>query len=153
MNKREILTQYPPAQENVLQILHHLQNNNPRHYLSGEDLELAAEYLNLTRGVIYGIATYYSMFSLKPRGRHIIRICDSPVCHVFEAGSLIDELTHILEIDAGQTTADGLFTLELTECIGCCDEAPAMMINGDTFGHLTGKKISALIDRIRKREN
>lgn len=151
MGKREILAQYTPDREQVLLILHHLQNSNPQNYLTGEDLALTAEYLNTTRGVIYGIASYYSMFSLRPRGRHIIRVCDSPVCHVARAQGPKDDLTRILGVGPGETTPDGRFTLELTECIGCCDEAPAMMIDGEPVGHLTATKIESVLDQILKR--
>ena len=151
MNKSDILKQFPPLRENVLLILHSLQNSNPQNYLSAKDLTVTADYLNTTRGVIYGITSYYSMFSLKPRGRYIIRICDSPVCHLFETLNLPGRLAADLQIEPGQTTADGLFTLEFTACIGCCDRAPAMMINTEMFGNLTGPKIASLLQGLRKK--
>lgn len=152
MKKKEIQALYPSDRCNVLLILHHLQNCNPRNYLSEEDLEWIADYLNITRGMIYGIASYYTMFSLKPRGRHIIRVCNSPVCHMFGELSLMDELTRNLKIAPGETTKDGLFTLEHTECIGCCDQAPAMMIDQEVFGHLTGPKVCSILAHVRKHD-
>jgi len=131
--------------ENVLLILHDLQNHNPRNYLSEKDLGLVAAYLNTTLGVMYGIASYYTMFSLKPRGKHIIRICRSPVCRLAGVTDVFAELSHMLKIDIGETTADRHFTLETTECLGQCDLAPAMMIDGVVYGNLTRAKIRSVI--------
>jgi NADH-quinone oxidoreductase subunit E len=147
MTKTGILGQYPPRMENVLLILHDLQNHNPRNYLSEKDLELVAAYLNTTLGVMYGIATYYTMFSLRPRGKHIIRICRSPVCHLAGVTDVLAELNRLLKIDIGETTTDQEFTLETTECLGQCDTAPAMMVDDMLYGNLTRNKIRSVIQR------
>lgn len=147
MTKARILQKYPPQMENVLLILHALQNSNPYNYLSKKDLRLVAAYLNATLATIYGIASYYTMFSLRPRGKHIIRICRSPVCHQAGALDLSAELTRILKIDLGETTTDRQFTLETSECLGQCDVAPAMMVDEGVYGNLTRKKIEAVIRR------
>ena len=146
------LSPYPPARDNILLILHWLQDRNPRNYLSPKDLELTAAYLNTTLASVYGVASYYSMFSLKPRGRHVIRVCRSPVCHMMAAQELLHELVDNLGIDPGHTTADGLFTLERTECIGRCDQAPAMMIDQAVYLNMTGGRVGVVIDRIRQVE-
>ena len=145
MTKTGILKQYPPRMENVLQILHDLQNRSPRNYLSEKDLGLVAAYLNTTLATIYGIASYYTMFSLKPRGKHIIRICRSPVCHLAGVMDLFAELKRILKIDIGETTSDGRFTLETTECLGHCEMAPAMMVDEVLYGHLNRKEIGSVL--------
>ncbi len=149
MTKAAILEKYPPRMENVLLILHDLQNRNPRNYLSEKDLGLVAGYLETTLGTIYGIASYYSMFSLRPRGRHIIRVCRSPVCHQAGGLDLLTELGRVLDVDPGETTADGQFTLETAECLGHCAVAPAMMVDDRLFGDLTRDTIGAAIDRFR----
>ncbi|MEJ2642716.1 MAG: NAD(P)H-dependent oxidoreductase subunit E [Desulfosarcinaceae bacterium] len=140
MTKARTLQHYPPRMENVLLILHALQNSSPYNYLSKKDLRLVAAYLNATLAT-----SYYTMFSLRPRGRHIIRICRSPVCHLAGALDVLAELTRILKIDLGETTADRRFTLETSECLGQCDVAPAMMVDEVLYGNLTRKKIEAVI--------
>ena len=145
MNKKDILQQYPPLMENVLLILHDIQNNNPRHYLSEKDLTIIANYLNVTDSSIYGVASYYTLFSLKPRGKNIIRVCNSPVCDMAGSNDIKKELCKILKVHIGETTADKLFTLETTECLGQCDTAPVMSVNEDLYGNLTAEKISPII--------
>ena len=126
--------------ENVLLILHEFQNNNPRHYLSEKDLAMIAKYLNLPCSSIYGVVSYYSLFSLTPRGKHIIRLCNSPVCQMTNSNDILAQFRKNLKIDVGETSADGLFTLETTECLGQCDSAPGMSIDEVYYGNLTAKK-------------
>ena len=150
MSTKEILSQFRPEAHNLLNILHALQNSNPRNYLSEEALESVARYLNLTKSSVYGVARYYTMFSLQPRGRYIIRICASPVCELFKVQGIIDQLENILDIKTGQTTPDGLFTLELSECLGQCHEAPSMMINDMVYNNLNKERIQSVIEALRK---
>jgi NADH:ubiquinone oxidoreductase subunit E len=131
--------------ENVLLILHEFQNCNPNHYLSEDDLAMIARYLNVPYSSIYGMVNYYTLFSLKPRGKHIIRICNSPVCDMAGAKDIFTELHRNLKIDFGETTAEGLFTLETTECLGQCDTAPGMSIDEVFYGNLTAKKINHIL--------
>lgn len=149
MKKIEILHKYPPLLENALLILHEFQNRNPRNYLSEKDMAMIAGYLNVTYSSIYGIASYYTLFSLKPRGKHIIRICRSPICDMTGAGNVLGELQRSLKIDFGETTADELFTLESTECLGQCDKAPGMSIDEAFFGNLTAQKIKTILQQYR----
>ena len=150
MKKTDILEKYPPKMENVLLILHDFQNNNQWNYLSEKDLSLVSNHLNTTLSSIYGIASYYTMFSLTPRGKHIIRICRSPVCHLAGINDVWTELTKILKIDIGATTPDKRFTLETTECLGQCDSAPAMTVDDVVYGNLTVKKIKTIVAHYRK---
>jgi NADH-quinone oxidoreductase subunit E len=152
MTRADILEKHPPRMENVLLILHDLQNHNPRNYLSKTDLEQAAGYLNTTRATIYGIASYYTLFSLTPRGRHIIRICRSPVCRMANDGDVFKALNRLLNIDIGQTTPDGLFTLETAECLGHCDRAPLMTVDESIYGDLTPDRIEAVIREYREKK-
>jgi NADH-quinone oxidoreductase subunit E len=140
MDKRDILHKFPPSMENVLLILHEFQNSNPHHYLSENDLAMIAEYLNVPYSSIYGVVSYYSLFSLTPRGKHIIRLCNSPVCQMTNSNDILAQLRKNLKIDIGETSADGLFTLETTECLGQCDSAPGMSIDEVYYGNLTAKK-------------
>ena len=136
--------------ENVLLILHEFQNNNPRHYLSTKDLAMIAKYLNVPRSSIYGLASYYTLFSLIPRGKHIIRVCDSPVCRMAGSSDILAKLRQDLEIDIGKTTADELFTLETTACLGQCDTAPSMSVDEAHFGNLSAQKVKTIVQKYRK---
>ncbi len=149
MEKREILKKYRPSPDNILYILHELQDSNPRHYLTEEDLKLVAEYLRLPLSYVHGVATFYSMFSLKPRGRYIIRLCQSPPCWLQGAFNLKEKLEELLGIKMGETTPDGLFTLEFSSCLGVCGVAPAMMINDTVYGNLTPEKVEEIIEDLR----
>ena len=150
MRKADILDKYPPKMENVLLILHDFQNTSRWNYLSEKDLYRVAKHLNTTLGVIYGIASYYTMFSLSPRGKHVIRICRSPVCHLTGMIDILAELTKILKIDIGATTADKYFTLETSECLGHCDSAPAMMVDDVLYGNLTLGEIRKIVQHCRE---
>lgn len=145
MRKKDILEKYPAVRENVLLILHELQDTNPQNYLQEEDLALVANYLNTTLSSIYGIVSYYSMFSLKPRGRHIVRICQSPVCDMHGCANLLGKLQRILKIDLGETSQGGLFTLESTECVGRCDQAPIISVDQDYYGNLSDLELENVV--------
>ena len=153
MKKEEIFRKYRPQKDNILLIMHDMQSSNPRQYLTEEDLASVANYLNITYGEAYGVATYYSMFSLRPRGKYIIRICNSPVCDILDANKFFSCIREKLNIDIGETTPDGLFTLEETACIGLCDVAPAMMINKECFGNLTVKTVERIINNLRNKNS
>jgi NADH-quinone oxidoreductase subunit E len=131
--------------ENLLQILHDFQNSNPRNYLSQKDLTMIAKYLNVTHSAIYGVVSYYTLFSLTPRGKHIIRICNSPVCHMAGARDILTALRKNLKIGIGETTAEGFFTLESTECLGQCDQAPGMSVDEAFYGNLTAEKLRSIL--------
>ena len=131
--------------ENMLLILHEFQNSNPQHYLSEDDLAMIAGYLNVPYSALYGVVSYYSMFSLTPRGEYIIRVCNSPVCRMADSNHILTKLRNYLGIDVDGTTADGVFTLETTECLGQCDSAPGMSVNEMYYGDLTGEKVKQIL--------
>ncbi|PKP04957.1 MAG: NADH-quinone oxidoreductase subunit E [Bacteroidetes bacterium HGW-Bacteroidetes-6] len=133
----------------LLNYLHEMQNSHPQQYLTEEVLNSAAQKYGLTKAEIYGVASYYSMFSLKPRGKYIIRICQSPVCQMMGSQSLTEFLENKLRLVAGETTSDGIFTLEHTECLGRCGKAPSMMVNKDVFTELTQEKLESLIEKLK----
>jgi NADH-quinone oxidoreductase subunit E len=145
MAPEEIIAKYDRSAENLLSILHDLQDARERHYLNDRDLRVAAEYLHLPFSFVHGVATFYTLFSLTPRGKHIIRICQSPPCHLMGATTLSGELTRLLKVEFGQTTPDGLFSLEMSSCLGVCGIAPAMMINDEVFGNLTPERIQEIL--------
>ncbi len=147
---RTLLEKYPRSAEYLLDILHDLQDAEPKRYLTPEALRAAAEHVGAPLSDVVGTATFYSMFSLKPRGRRIIRVCESPPCLLMGAETLLDVLRRHLGVEAGETTSDGAFTLESTSCLGVCGVAPAMMIDEELYGNLTAERVTAIIDRLRR---
>ncbi|MDX9907708.1 MAG: NADH-quinone oxidoreductase subunit NuoE [Bacteroidales bacterium] len=101
---------------------------------------------------MYGVATFYAQFRLKPVGKHIIKVCHGTACHVQNANTISDSLEEALKIKDGETTEDGMFTLESVACLGCCSLAPVMMIGENTFGKLTGTEAVRIVRNIRMEE-
>ena len=149
MERSGVIKKFKPEKSNMLNILHELQNSSPQNYLTHDDLREVAAYLNTTFSHVYGVVTYYTMYSLKPRGRHIIRICNSPVCNMEEASGIINIFRELLGVEPGMTTADGRFTIELSECLGICAMAPAIMIDEDVFGVSDREKISDILNQYK----
>jgi len=146
---KKLLEKYAPTRENLLDILHELQDNDPQNRLTVEALREVATYIGIPLAEVMGTVSFYSMFSLQPRGRHIIRICESPPCLLMGAESLITALQEMLGVEVGGTTEDGAFTLETTSCLGACGVAPAMMIDEELYGNLSREKLAEIIDRVR----
>ena len=125
-------------------------------YLSAEAIHYIAERTGIQPAKIYGVATFYTQFRLKPIGKHLIMLCKGTACHVNGADSIEEAITEELGIGDGETTEDGLFTLNNVACLGCCSLAPVMMIrtaDGDeTYGNLTKDKVKAILRDIRAKE-
>lgn len=105
-------------------------------YLSFETMELISERLNVPVSEIYGVATFYALFSLTPKGDHVISVCTGTACYVKGAAAVLDEVKNQLGINSGETTPDGKFSIQDTRCLGCCGLAPVMVINNDVYGRL-----------------
>lgn len=101
---------------------------------------------------LYGVATFYAQFRLTPSGKHIIKMCHGTACHVQSVTAITDELLDFLEVKDGETTPDGLFTIETVACLGCCSLAPVMMIDEETYGKLTPKEAVKIIKELRRSE-
>jgi NADH-quinone oxidoreductase subunit E len=102
---------------------------------------------------MYGVATFYAQFRLKPVGKHIIKVCHGTACHVQNAKELTNALQDSLKVTDGDTTEDGLFTLESVACLGCCSLAPVLMIGDETYGKLTGDKAVKIVRDIKRQES
>ncbi len=144
----DVCKKYPPTKDNLIYILHEIQDNHPQHYISEEAVQTVSEYLNVPVNHIYGVLTFYSMYSTKPRGKYIIRLCESPPCYIKGSDNILRRLKSLLHVNVSETTKDGLFTLELCACLGVCGNAPVMMINDDVYGDLTEEKIVSIIDKL-----
>ncbi|MCB5272056.1 MAG: NADH-quinone oxidoreductase subunit NuoE [Candidatus Cloacimonetes bacterium] len=148
---KEICVKYAPNKDNLIYILHEIQDAHPQHYISAEAVHEISEYLKLPENHIYGVLTFYSMYSTTPRGKNIIRLCESPPCYIKGSANILRKLKSILDVSVGDTTKDGKFTLELCACLGVCGNAPVMMINDDVYGDLSEEKVEDIIDKIRGR--
>lgn len=147
---KKIVQTYKDVRGGLIPALHALQAVYGNHLPEGALTALAAG-LNIPPCQIYGVATFYTMFSMTPRGENIIRVCESSPCHLLGAQSIIGILEDELGIPVGETSRDGLFTLEMTSCIGACDVAPAMMINEEVYGNLTRASIAEVLKKFRRK--
>jgi NADP-reducing hydrogenase subunit HndA len=118
-------------------------------HLPIEVQEYIAEALDIPLTDIYGVATFYSQFTLKPRGKYSIGVCMGTACYVKGSQKVLDALAKELDIAPGDTTEDYKFTLEATRCLGACGLAPVIMINDDVYGRLTESDIKGIIDKYR----
>lgn len=144
----EIVARHGAREDALLAILHDVQAET--NSLSESDLIEVARALDIPLSRVYGVATFYSMYSTKPRGKYIIRICESAPCHIMGAEEVIRAFEEALGIKMGETTDDGLFTLEYTSCLGICGVAPAVMINDRVHGNLTPAKVPEILAMYRE---
>ncbi len=148
---REILEGQPNlSRDRLIPILQEIQDEVG--YLSEEAILLTAEFLRLPTSKLYSVATYYDQFRFEPRGRYHIRICRGTACHVEGSLNLLNELEKILKIKPGQTTRDGLFSLDIVRCIGACGLAPVMDINNEYFTGFSIQDIGRILKTYRERE-
>ena len=116
----------------------------------------AMSYISSVTGIsesdIYGVITFYSQFRLQPMGKYVVRACAGTACHVSGAKAIIETIEDELGVEVGDTTEDGLFTLNTVACIGCCSLAPVIMINDDTHGNLTPSSLRKLLREYRRKE-
>ncbi len=144
MNKTsERTSTHNEDQENLLILLKEAQNRFG--YLSPEVIGELAESLDISISEVYGVATFYSFLSTKPQGRNVIKICRSLPCFLKNSQMIIESVQKEIRIEPGETTPDRRFSLQLTNCIGACDKAPAMMINDEIYGDLTPRKIAGIL--------
>jgi NADH-quinone oxidoreductase subunit E len=122
-------------------------------YLPEEILTFIATSLGVPPAKVFGVATFYSLFTLKPKGKYLIRVCNGTACHVKKSMDLHEALRTKLNLKETQdTTVDMLFTLETVNCLGACGLAPAMVINDEAYGQLTPDRATAIVDEIIKGE-
>jgi NADH-quinone oxidoreductase subunit E len=110
-------------------------------------VETISEEMLIPLAEIYGVATFYAQFHLKPRGRHIIRVCRGTACHVRGSLKILERVKELLHVEENGTTEDLRFTLEPVACIGACGLAPVIMINDETFGRLTVEMVEGIISK------
>ncbi|HHY69312.1 MAG TPA: NADH-quinone oxidoreductase subunit NuoE [Bacillota bacterium] len=134
----------------LVQVLHYVQERLG--YVPKDIQVKIAETLGVSLTEVYGVITFYSLFREKPRGKYIISSCQGTACYVRGAPDVLERLEKELGITAGDTTDDGLFTIEVVRCLGACGLAPVMTVNEDTHGRVTQDKVPAILDLYRKKE-
>ena len=122
-------------------------------YLSEEAIAEIGRHLKLPASKVYGVATFYNQFRFTPKGKYHIMLCRGTACHVKGSIKLLDAVTRTLKLQAGQTTRDGMFSLEVVACMGACGLAPAMSINGEMYAKVTPKKVGKIIEECRAKEH
>ncbi|HBH12797.1 MAG TPA: NAD(P)H-dependent oxidoreductase subunit E [Clostridiales bacterium] len=119
-------------------------------YLPIEVQKFVSEKTKIPMAEIYGVATFYTQFSLEQKGKHTVSVCMGTACYVKSSQLVLDQLIKVLKISVGQTTEDGLFSLQATRCLGCCGLAPVIMIGDSVYGKVDPKKIPEIIDSYKK---
>jgi len=147
----EILQQYPSGkQKSALLPLLHLAQEEFGGWLSVEAMDYVASLLKIQPIEVYEVATFYSMYNLKPVGKFVFEVCQTGPCMLNGSDQIIDYIKQKLNIEVGGTTADGLFTLKTVECLGACGYAPMMQLGKNYREHLTKDKVDKIIEECRK---
>lgn len=150
MNKiKEILHKYPKDQEYLIEILLEFQASKKNHYISAEDVSIISEYLGIPESQICSVISFYTLLSTEPKGKYMVQVCHDVPCFVNESTNIYEKLVELLGIKDGETTEDDLFSLEITECLGCCNQSPVMRINDKVFVDLTPAKVEKIIGDLR----
>ena len=144
---KEIIFRYPAEKRFSLAIMQDIQREF--NYVPREAMGAISEYLLIPLSKLYGMATFYKALSLNPKGKYVIKVCDGTACHIRSSMVVLSELKKLLEIQAGEITPDGLFSLETVNCVGACALAPVMVVNGEYHGKLTPQDIAGIIDNYR----
>ncbi len=146
-----ILDKYQHSPDKLIPILREIQGEYG--YLPEELMVFVSTALSVSPAAVYGVATFYSHFTLEPKGRHIIKVCDGTACHVKRSEDIADAIAKHLGLDSERkTTPDMMFTFETVACLGACSLAPAMVIDGKVHGLMTPDKAIELIDKVREEE-
>lgn len=144
----KILENYPREQRYCLAIMQDMQKHY--NYIPKEGMEELSKYLDCPLSSLYSMATFYKALSLTPKGKHIIKLCDGTACHIRGSANLKDGVKRLLGIDDGETTEDGLFSLELVNCLGSCALAPVMVVDDKYYGKVTMEKLGSILDSYRE---
>lgn len=139
---------YKPEKDNLIQMLNEIQEHYG--YIPKEAQKEISEFLNISMAEVYGVITFYSRFTLKPKGKYNIAVCLGTACYVKGAGRIMDRLKERLKIESGETTSDGKFSIEETRCVGACGLAPVFTVNGEVYGKATVQKLDQVLDKLSK---
>ena len=146
---KEICSRYKDEPSPLMLVLADVQNEYG--YIPLEVQEVISEELNIPVSDIYGVVTFYSFFSLNPKGKYVIGVCIGTACYVKGGQNVLDKFSELLKIKVGQTTSDGLFTLDALRCIGACGIAPAISINGTVYPKVKLSDVDKIIKEYREK--
>lgn len=147
----KLFKEYPNAgKDTLIPILQRIQETEG--YLSQSAISEVGKRLRLPASKIYGVATFYNQFRFEPLGKYHVQVCRGTACHVLGSATVQEELEKILRIKPGQTTRDGLFSMEVVACIGACGLAPVICINGEFHAKVTRESLKSIIDEYRNTE-
>ncbi len=146
---KSFISKYSNEKKALLSILQDIQEEY--NYLPKEALINVSKILDIPLIDVIGVATFYSSFSLKPRGKHIITTCLGTACHVKGGPKILNEFERKLNITAGSTTADKQFTLETVACLGCCAIGPVVEVDGNYYSKTTIKTVNSILKKYRKK--
>ncbi len=146
-----LVVRYPEGkQKSALLPVLHLAQESFGGWLSSDTMDYVAELLSITPIEVYEVATFYSMYNLKPVGKYMFEVCQTGPCMVSGSDDIIDYIKQKLNIGVGETTPDGMFTLKTVECLGACGYAPMMQMGKHYKEHLTKERVDAIIEECRK---
>lgn len=145
---QNILKNYPEgSKENLIPILQDIQDDEG--FLSKESVVEVGKYLSMPVSKIFGVATFYNQFRFSPLGKFHIQVCRGTACHVLGSATVLDEIEKNIGVKAGQTSRDGVFSLEVVACIGACGLAPVIAINGNFHAKLTADDVKEILENYR----
>lgn len=147
---KEIMNPYKPEKDNLIQILNEVQEKYG--YIPKVAQVEISKYLDVPMAEIYGVITFYSRFTLAPKGKYNISVCLGTACFVKGAKSLLDRAQEKLKIKPGEVTPDGKFSIDDVRCVGACGLAPVFMVNDEVYGNATVKKLDEVIDKYASEE-
>lgn len=140
----EIMNKYKIEKDNLIPILNEVQEKYG--YIPKQAQLEISNYLNIPMAEVYGVVTFYSRFTLEPKGKYNISVCLGTACYVKGSQKLLDRLKEKLQIEEGKTTADGKFSIDTTRCVGACGIAPVFTVNDEVYGKATVKKLDEVLD-------
>lgn len=147
----KIMKRYGNDPQQLIAVLLDIQEASNKNYVERQWAELASDILNIPLSKIYDVLTFYAMFSTEPRGEYVIELCRSTPCHFIRTQEAVKWFEEETGVKMGETSADGLFTLTFTNCVGACDIGPVAVIGEDVFGNLTPEKVKTLVTHCRNR--
>lgn len=147
----EVIEEHKDVRGALITILHETQEIYG--YLPERAQKIISEKLNISMAEIYGVITFYTRFSLKPKGKYTLELCMGTACYVKGSGKILEKLEENLGIAVGNSTDDGLFSLETCRCVGACGLAPVLVVGGKVYGRVKPEEVGGIIEDYRKKES
>ena len=147
---QEIMTPYKEEKDNLIPILNEIQEKYG--YIPKTAQLEVSRYLNIPMAEIFGVITFYSRFTLEPKGKYNISVCLGTACFVKGSQAILDRLKDRLKLEEGKTSLDGKFSIDTTRCVGACGIAPVFTVNNEVYGHANVKKLDEVIEKLEKEE-